>query len=95
MRILWPEVPEVDQRVAWGLSLGLETDAATSFQWGDSGPFKAFVMGSVPHQSAAVIFTNGENGMSIMAELIDSLLPGEHPVFKLLGYPRYVPGGDR
>jgi hypothetical protein len=51
-------------------------------------------MGSIPHRSAAVIFTNGENGMSIMAELIERLLPGEHPVFKLLGHSRYVPGDD-
>jgi hypothetical protein len=50
-------------------------------------------MGSVADRSAVVAFANGENGMAIMPELIDQLMPGDHPVFRWLNYPRYTPGG--
>jgi CubicO group peptidase (beta-lactamase class C family) len=88
---LSPHVPEADQRVAWGLGWGLESDSAAFFHWGDNGRFKTFAIGSAAHRSAAVVFANGENGMSIMPEVIDQLMPGDHPVFKWLDYPRYVP----
>jgi CubicO group peptidase (beta-lactamase class C family) len=97
MRVRWhrsqclaPAVPESDQRVAWSLGWGLEPDHGTFFHWGDNGRFKSFAIGSAVHRSAAVVFANGENGMSIMSELIDRLMPGEHPVFKWLDYTRYV-----
>ena len=96
MRIRWhrhqclsPSVPEADQGVAWGLGWGLEPD--TFFHWGDNGRFKAFATGSVARGAGAVVFANGENGMSIMPELIGRLMPGAHPAFEWLDYPRYVP----
>jgi CubicO group peptidase (beta-lactamase class C family) len=102
VRIQWhryqclsPNVPAADQRVAWGLGWGLEPDDAAFFHWGDNGRFKAFAMGSVVRRSATVVFANGENGMSIIPELIDQLMPGDHPVFKWLDYPRYVPSDAR
>jgi CubicO group peptidase (beta-lactamase class C family) len=95
VRIQWhrhqclsPSVPGVDQRVAWGLGWGLEADSNVFFHWGDNGWFKAFILGSVTDRSAVVAFVNGENGMSIMPDLIDQLMPGDHPVFKWLDYPR-------
>lgn len=95
VRIQWhrhqclsPAVPGVDQRVAWGLGWGLETNSNVFFHWGDNGRFKAFILGSVADRSAVVAFVNGENGMSIMPDLIDRLMPGDHPVFKWLDYPR-------
>ena len=87
---LAPAVPGSDQQIAWGLGWGLEPDHGTFFQWGDNGQFKSFAIGSALERSGAVVFANGENGMSIMPELIDSLMPGENPVFKWLDYIRYV-----
>jgi hypothetical protein len=49
------------------------------------------VIGSVPDRSAVIAFANGENGMSIIPDLIDQFLAGDHPVFKWLDYPKYVP----
>lgn len=96
VRIRWhrfeclsPGVAEADQRVAWGLGWGLQPDDATFFHWGDNGRFKAFAIGSVQQRSAAVVFANGENGMSVMPELISRVMPGEHPAFKWLDY-RYL-----
>lgn len=84
---LSPNAPGSDQGVAWGLGWGLEPESNAFFHWGDNGPFKAFAIGSVAHRSAVVAFANGENGMSIMPDLIEPYLPGRHPVFDWLDYP--------
>lgn len=78
----------VDQHVAWGLGWGLEPDEGTLFHWGDNGAFKAFVIGSMRDRSAAIVFTNGVNGMAIMPDVIGRLMPGDHPAFRWLDYPR-------
>ena len=83
--------PEGDQRVAWGLGWGLEAGAGTFFHWGDAGRFKSFAIGSVARRSAVVVLANGTNGMVIMPALIEKLMPGDHPVFEWLNYPRQPP----
>jgi hypothetical protein len=87
---LTPSAPDADQRVAWALGWGLEPEGGTFFHWGDNGRFKAFVMGAVAERSAVVAFANGENGMAIMPDLIDQVMPGDHPVFGWLNYPRIL-----
>jgi CubicO group peptidase (beta-lactamase class C family) len=79
---------DADQHIAWGLGWGLEPDAGSFFHWGDSGQFKAFVAGSLADRSAIVVFTNGYNGMAIMPDVINQLMPGEHPAFIWLNYAR-------
>jgi CubicO group peptidase (beta-lactamase class C family) len=83
---------DADQHVAWGLGWGLEPDGGSFFHWGDNGQFKAFVMGSLKDRSAVVVFTNGTNGMAIMPEVINQLMPGDHPAFRWLDYPKNVSG---
>jgi CubicO group peptidase (beta-lactamase class C family) len=87
---LSPDMPDADQHVAWGLGWGLQPDTGTFFHWGDNGRFKAFAIGSVANRSAVVVFANGANGMSIMPDLIEQLMPNDYPAFKWLDYPRYV-----
>src|SRR5665213_398249 len=79
---------DADQHVAWGLGWGLEPDSCSFFHWGDNEEFKAFVTGALSKRSAVVVFTNGANGMAIMPDVINQLLPGDHPAFAWLGYPR-------
>jgi CubicO group peptidase (beta-lactamase class C family) len=88
---LRPDAPEIDTRVSWGLGWGLEPDQGTFFQWGDNdqGRHKTFAIGSVHEQVAVVILTNGSNGMSIVPELVEDVLPGHHPCFDWLGYERH------
>jgi len=94
IQCLAADMPETDTRVAWGLGWGLEPQSGTFFQWGDNdrGRFKAFAMGSLQGRSGVVVFTNGFNGMSIMPELVDDTLPGAHPAFDWLNYPRFRKG---
>jgi CubicO group peptidase (beta-lactamase class C family) len=94
VQCLASDMPESDTQVAWGLGWGLEPQSGAFFQWGDNdrGRFKAFAMGSLQGRSAVVVFTNGFNGMSIMPELVDGTLPGAHPAFDWLNYPRFRKG---
>ena len=72
-----------------GLGWGLEASSGAFFQWGDydGGRFKAFAIGSVEQRCAAVVLTNGFNGMAIVPKLIARILPCPHPAFAWLGYP--------
>lgn len=83
-----PEQAIIDQHVAWGLGWGLEPAQGTFFHWGDNGQFKAFVVGSVSERNAVVVLTNGSNGMAIMPEIVAMFMPGEHPAFSWLDYPK-------
>jgi CubicO group peptidase (beta-lactamase class C family) len=83
---------DADQHVAWGLGWGLEPDAGSFFHWGNNDGFKAFVVGSLADRSAVVVFTNGDNGLAIMPDVINQLMPGDHPAFKWLNHSKSVSG---
>jgi CubicO group peptidase (beta-lactamase class C family) len=87
------DAQDADQHVAWGLGWGLEPDAGFFFHWGNNNGFKAFVIGSLTDQSAVVVFTNGDNGMAVMPDVINQLMPGDHPAFKWLDHSRNVGSG--
>jgi CubicO group peptidase (beta-lactamase class C family) len=83
--------PEGDQRVAWGLGWGLQPDVGTFFHWGDAGRYMSFAVGSVAKREGVVVLVNGANGMVIMPDLVGALMPGDHPAFAWLNYPRQPP----
>jgi CubicO group peptidase (beta-lactamase class C family) len=93
IQCLSTDQPDGDQHIAWGLGWGLEPDAGSFFHWGDNDQFKAFVIGSLKDRSAVVVFTNGFNGMAIMPDVINQLMPGDHPAFLWLNYSKNVRGG--
>jgi CubicO group peptidase (beta-lactamase class C family) len=84
------DAQDADQHVAWGLGWGLEPDQGLFFHWGDNRQFKAFVTGSPTDRSAVVVLTNGANGMAIMPDVINHLMPGDHPAFAWIESPRDV-----
>lgn len=86
------DAKDADQHIAWGLGWGLEPDTGSFFHWGNNEGFKAFVIGSLTDRSAVVVFTNGDNGMAIMPDVIGQLMPGEHPAFKWLDHSQSAGG---
>jgi len=77
--------------LSWGLGVGLEhTEQGDAFwHWGDNGGFKDGVMAFKKLKTGVVIFTNSDNGLGIIPEIIKAALGGNHPVFSWLTYDAY------
>jgi CubicO group peptidase (beta-lactamase class C family) len=80
--------------VAWGLGVGLELglDHSATWHWGDNGPTKAFFMVEPDSGNGLVYFANAHHGLGIVDDLVEIVLPGEHPALEsrlMTGYPRY------
>ncbi len=80
-RMLAPAT-RVNDSLAWGLGWGLEPAAGGTifWQWGDDGEFKAFALGSRELETAAVILTNGANGLRVCRGVIEAVFPGPRPL---------------
>lgn len=79
------EAPETEDDVAWGLGWGLETQAGSFFHWGSNPGARAFAMGMPARRTALAMFMNGDNGLSLVPRIVQSVLPGEHPALAWLG----------
>ncbi|RFM28720.1 serine hydrolase [Deminuibacter soli] len=77
--------------VAWGLGVGLETmpEETNLWHWGDNGDAKAYFTASLKNKNAVVYFADGANGLSIVKELVNDGLGGEHPAIAHLDYETY------
>jgi CubicO group peptidase (beta-lactamase class C family) len=77
--------------VSWGLGWGLEkTQDGTAFwHWGDNGDTKAFVLAVPRLNSGLVMFANSANGLSIINELVGSVMGNDHPSLAWLDLERY------
>lgn len=83
---------EAQGHVAWGLGWALEVvdgEVATFWHWGDNETFRCFVMVSPESGDGFVVFTNSFHGLSLTEPLTEDVLPGPHPSFAWMGYPRY------
>jgi tetratricopeptide (TPR) repeat protein len=67
--------------VSWGLGVGLQAtvDGPAFWHWGDNGDAKAYFVASERQKAGLVVFANGANGLSIMPELVEKAMGGEHP----------------
>jgi CubicO group peptidase (beta-lactamase class C family) len=81
-----PDGPELERRVAWGLGWGLEPGPGTFFHWGSNVGAGGFAIGARGSGTAIVAFTNSENGLSIMPEIVGAVFPGARPSLDWLGY---------
>jgi tetratricopeptide (TPR) repeat protein len=83
--------------LGWGLGWALEKTARGEafWHWGDNnGEFQSFVM-AYPNGDGVVILTNSGNGLSIIPEIVASILPGEHPAFAWIRYEPYTAPSPR
>src|SRR5579863_3754937 len=61
------EPKQLSKNIFWGLGWGIERDGKSEilWHWGDNGAFKCFVVANPSRKSAAIMFTNSENGLAI------------------------------
>ena len=77
--------------VSWGLGWGLEKtqDGMAFWHWGDNGDTKAFVLAVPKQKTGLVVFANSANGLSIINELVGSVVGNDHPALAWLNLERY------
>lgn len=77
--------------IPWGLGWGLEkSDQGTTFwHWGDNGDTTACVMAFDKQKTGVVMFANSSGGLSIIREVLDDALGGQHPAISWINYERY------
>ena len=78
---------QLSSTISWGLGFGLQkTQQGSAFwHWGDNPGFKNFFIG-FQNGNAIVIFTNSDNGMKIIPEIIHQITGYNQPVFNWLNY---------
>ena len=81
---LEPEAGPTEEGIAWGLGWGVETGQGSFFQWGKMDGVRAFAMGAVAGQAGLALFTNGNTGLRLMADVVGLVLPGPHPAIDWL-----------
>ncbi len=64
---------EAGSHVSWALGLGIQrNEAGTSiWHWGDNGDFKCFFMAFPATHKSLVYFTNSENGLTVLPQLLN------------------------
>jgi tetratricopeptide (TPR) repeat protein len=83
-----PQV-EVEAGVQWGLGVGLEDGGERGvalWHWGHNGGYRAFVLGYPAAESGLVMFTNSDNGMLLLVDLLDVVAEADHPSVSWLDY---------
>ncbi|HMG35706.1 MAG TPA: serine hydrolase [Blastocatellia bacterium] len=83
--------PKLSTELSWGLGVGLQKteDGISFWHWGDNGNTKAFVVAFPRQKLGVVVFTNSENGLSIMPEIVEDAIGGHHPAFAWMNYESY------
>ncbi|PWU05061.1 MAG: hypothetical protein C5B52_00410, partial [Bacteroidetes bacterium] len=79
--------------VDWGLGVGLEITSGVKdfWHWGDQGDSKCYMTGYPDSKNGVVYFTNSNNGLSIVREILKDALGGPHPAPDWLNYEKFNP----
>ncbi len=74
--------------VSWGLGVGMEHTGKGDYiwHWGDNGNFKAYFCVSLATGDGIVYFANSHGGLSIRDQLVEAVLPGDHPSHRWVKY---------
>ncbi len=85
--MLTPE-SEVDSGVTWGLGWGLQDteDGRAFWHWGHNTGYRAYTVTYPERRLGVVMFTNSDNGMSIVQAILSRAVGGSHPGFAWLDY---------
>ena len=86
-----PASGKFSSAITWGLGLGLENTAnGNSFwHWGDNGNVKSYVVAFDKSKTGILIFSNSANGLSIVDEIVSSIVGGKQTALTWLDYEPY------
>jgi CubicO group peptidase (beta-lactamase class C family) len=88
---MFEQQARIDEDLAWGLGWGIETgEGKAVWQWGNDPGYKNFVIGRPAEGQGIVVFTNGDRGANVYAEVVNSLLPGDHPSLTARHRPAWI-----
>lgn len=64
---------EAGSHISWALGLGIQRNEAGTalWHWGDNGDFKCFFMAFPAKHKSLVYFTNSENGLTVMPQVLN------------------------
>jgi CubicO group peptidase (beta-lactamase class C family) len=84
------EPKELSKSLFWGLGIGIQetTQGESLWHWGDNGRFKCYVVAYPKQKIGMVAFMDGENGLSIIGELLRTAIGGEQPAIGWVKYDR-------
>ncbi|WP_296702313.1 serine hydrolase [Algoriphagus sp.] len=79
---------ETDYPVFWGLGVGIQKtpDGNQIFQWGDNYTFKGFFTLNIKTGNGVVYFSNSENGLAPLKEIVSIYLKDPQPAADWLNY---------
>lgn len=82
---------EVDEGVAWGLGWGLQDVEGYSsiWHWGHNDGYRAFVIANPEQRMGLVVFTNSDNGMSLVRPMLASATGARQPALDWLNYESF------
>lgn len=82
---------ELSRSVFWGLGIGIQETAQgeSLWHWGDNGEFKAYIVAYPKQKIGVVVFFDGENGLSIVGDLLQTAIGGQQPALSWIKYDRY------
>ncbi len=82
-------VPDTDQLIQWGYGIGLQFVGKRKvlWHWGDNRLFRCFVMAYPDTKEGFVYFTNSENGLSILDDMLQIHFPADYTLVDWLNYP--------
>jgi CubicO group peptidase (beta-lactamase class C family) len=80
----WRPQWRIDAELAWGAGWGLEVGPPLfGWQWGANPDAANFVMGCPATGEGVVIFTDRTDGRTFYREVVQRVLPGDHPSLRV------------
>lgn len=82
---------KIDDELAWGLGWGIESgEDKAVWQWGNDPGYKNFVIGRPAQGVGLVMFTNGDRGAEVYADVVRELFPGPRPSLETDHRPGWI-----
>ena len=90
-QVLNDELGRPFEHINWALGWGLEDchSGEAFWQWGNNGKYRAYAMCYPDSGTGLVYFANSDTGMSILDEVINTVVEDEHQALEMLDFEKY------